>query len=148
MYFTLACRPAYEGRACAGIWNWKGYRYVPGGIDSSPRTGRRHCTTVAFDRYVTAVFPALRVMTVCSVPVKSTYSPRLETSGAVSIPTVPSITVPVKYEVRGSSTAISRGVDSPQIGMPHRTRNRVPQQEQVAMPKRSTLVGGPPQFGQ
>src|SRR2546425_6098489 len=32
--------------------------------------------------------------------------------------------------------------------MPHRTRNRVPQYEQVAMPNRSTFVGGPPQFGQ
>src|SRR2546425_13199039 len=103
---------------------------------------------VAFDRYVTVVFPALRVMTVSSVPVKSTYSPRLETSRGVWITTAPSITSPVKYEVRGSSTAISRGADAPQIGMPHRTRNRVPQYEQVAMPKRSTFVGGPPQFGQ
>src|SRR5437870_3930672 len=41
MYFTLACRPAYEGRAWSGIWNWNGYRYVPGWIDSSPRTGVR-----------------------------------------------------------------------------------------------------------
>src|SRR5437899_11174100 len=32
--------------------------------------------------------------------------------------------------------------------MPHRTRNRVPQYEQVAMPNRSSFVGGPPQFGQ
>src|SRR5438093_10787920 len=108
MYFTLACRPAYEGRACAGIWNWNGYRYVPGGIDSSPRTGRRHCTTVAFDRYVTAVFPALRVMTVSSVPVKSTYSPRLETSRVVSITTVPSITSTVKHEVRRRETDTAR----------------------------------------
>src|SRR5438445_6981067 len=103
---------------------------------------------VAFDRYVTVVFPALRVMTVSSVPVKSTYSPRLETSRVVSMTTVASITSPVKYEDRGSSTAISRGVDSPQIRMPHRRRNRVPQEEQVAMPKRSTLVGGPPHLGQ
>src|SRR5206468_7521888 len=110
MYFTLACRPAYEGRACAGIWNRKGYRYVPGGIDSSPRTGRRHCTTVSFDRYVTVVFPALRVMTVSSVAMKSKYSPRHETSRVVAITTVPSITTPVKYDVRGSPTAISRGV--------------------------------------
>src|SRR5712692_10610977 len=32
--------------------------------------------------------------------------------------------------------------------MAHRTRNRVPQYEHVAMPNRSTFVGGPPQFGQ
>ena len=90
---------------------------MPGGTDSSPRNGRRHCTIVAFDRYVTVVFPALRVITVSSVPVKSTYSPRLETSRVVSITTVPSMTSPV----------ISRGVDSPQGDMAHRTRNRVPQ---------------------
>src|SRR5213593_3472023 len=103
---------------------------------------------VAFERYVTVVFPALRVMTVSSVPVKSTYSPRLETSRVVSITTLPSITSPVKYNVRGNSTTISRGVDSPQGDMAHRTRNRVPQYEHVAMPNRSTFVGGPPQFGQ
>ena len=40
------------------------------------------------------------------------------------------------------------GHRSPQTDMPHRTRNRVPQYEQVAMPNRSTFVGGPPQFGQ
>src|SRR2546428_11684541 len=95
MYFTLAWRPAYDGRAGAGIWNWNGYRYAPGGIDSSPRNGRRHCTTVAFDRYVTLVFPALRVITVSSVPAKSTYSPRLETSRVSLTTTVPSITSPV-----------------------------------------------------
>lgn len=94
------------------------------------------------------VFPALRVITVSSVPVKSTYSPRLETSRVVSITTVPSITSPVKYDVRGSSTVISRAVDSPQEAMAHRTRNLVPQYEHVAMPNRSTFVGGPPQFGQ
>src|SRR3989442_13308451 len=32
--------------------------------------------------------------------------------------------------------------------MAHRTRNRVPQYEHVAMPNRSTFVGGPPQLGQ
>src|SRR5256885_12339314 len=32
--------------------------------------------------------------------------------------------------------------------MAHRTRNRVPQYEHVAMPNRSTFVGGPPPFGQ
>src|SRR2546426_11466134 len=106
MYFTLACRPAYEGRACAGIWNWNGYRYFPGGIDSSPRNGRRHCTTVAFDRYVTVVFPALRVMTVSSVPVKSTYSPRVETSRVGSMSTVPSIIATLTAEVPGRQTAI------------------------------------------
>ncbi len=34
------------------------------------------------------------------------------------------------------------------MDMAHRTRNRVPQYEHVAMPNRSTFVGGPPQFGQ
>src|SRR2546428_635316 len=96
---------------------------------------------VAFERYVTVVFPALRVMTVSSVPVKSTYSPRLETSRVVSMTTVPSITSPVKYEGRGSSTAISRGGDSPQIGMPHPTRNRAAAEEKGAMPEPATSDG-------
>src|SRR5690242_6568366 len=43
---------------------------------------------------------------------------------------------------------MDRAIGSPHPTMAHRTRNRVPQYEQVAIPNRSTFVGGPPQFGQ
>src|SRR2546430_13015137 len=46
----------------------------------------------ALDLYVCDCFPCCRVITVSSVPVNSTYRPRLDTSRLASTTTVPSIT--------------------------------------------------------